>query len=133
MQTSEVQQIILDYIKHAQAAKHSEFRFIRNWLQFKFYRRKRKSFKILLGGLNKSANRLFKAYCQEVTRGEANFNKLLAYQQVQLAIDFYTQELNIINEIIDEYDNYLAAGNFASSFLGAYRSEEDLVDFRNKE
>lgn len=130
MQNPEVQQMLLKIIEHAQTAESTEFHFLRNWAEYRFFISKRRSFKLLIKAVQNGADRLFKNYCKGIVTGESNFTKLLAYQQLLPVIAFYQHELQVIADMLDEYDAYLAKGNFLRSFLGDPRAEADLVDFR---
>lgn len=133
MQDLEVQQMMLTIIEHAQSAKPTEFRFIGNWSEYRFYKGKRRFFKLLIKALQSGTSRLLKQYCASVVTGDTNFNKLLAYQQMQQVVSFYEHELQTVKDMIDEYETYLASGHFLWAFLGDPRAEEDLVDFRKKD
>lgn len=130
MHNTEAQQLILTIIEHAQTSKPSEFHLLRNWTDYKHYKSKRSSFKLLIKVLQRVTDRLFKGYCKSIVAGNENFNKLLAYQQVQQTLSFYSQELLTITDMLDEYDAYLAKGNFFLSFFGEQRAEADMIDFR---
>ena len=107
MTNTDFQQMILKRIEHGQLSEPSEFQLIRNWSDYRYYSEKRRSFKIVVRGLLKGSNRLFKKYCQEITRGNDNINKLLAYQQIQKAINFYLQEIDTFTNMLNEYRGYL--------------------------
>lgn len=130
MNKKEEQQLLTTIFEQANSAKPSEFHFICNWTDYKFYRGKRKSYRLLIRILNKGATRLLRGYCNSVVTGDANFLKLLAYQQLLQVIEFYEKELNTYIDMINEYEAYLFEGNLLWSFLGGYRPEEDLRDFR---
>ncbi len=132
MQHTEVQQILLTLIKHAQSAKFTEFQFLQNLSEYNFYKGKSKSYRILIKILKKSVNKLFRSYCKKIPEGTANFNSLLAYKQINQTIDFYKRELEIIGEMLDEYEAYLLSGYFFCALTGECRREEDLKDFREQ-
>ena len=133
MTNTEFQQMILKIIEYAQITPPSEFRFICNWVEYKYFKGKRRSYKLFAKGLHKGADRLFKAYCEGITEGSANFNKLLAYQQMLQVISFYEREIVTISEMLNEYEAYLLDGIFLNSFIGVPRAEEDLKDYRSED
>jgi hypothetical protein len=134
MATSEFQEMILKVIKHAETAKLSEFQLIATWAEYRNYKGKRKAFKLLVDGLRKSSDRLFKKYCRGVTVGFSNFNTLLAYQRLVSTAEFYKKELAVIDDMLDEYETYLfSQGNLLWAHLGAYRSDADMRDYRKKD
>ena len=130
MCNNETQQMLMTIIEQAKTAKPSEFRFLRTWRDYKFYKGKVRSFKLLVTGLNKTSERLFKKYCKGVFCCESNFNQLLAYQQLQQVIKFYQQELATYTSMVYEYEAYLMEGHLIQSFLGEIRADSDLHDFR---
>lgn len=134
MQNTELQNMLLKIIDHAQTAKLSKFCLITNWKEYRMYKGKYKAFKLLLRGLNKSSDRLFKRYCRGVTVGLSNFNTLLAYQRLCTTKAFYEKELATIADMLDEYETYLFSGaNLLWSYLGFQRLDVDMRDFRKKD
>lgn len=132
MHNTEEQELMTTIIEQAQSGQCTEFRFIRSWSEYRFYRGKRRSFKLLVRALQSGTERLFKSYCDSVIQGSSNFVKLLAYQQMQQIIKFYKTEIETITYMIHEYEAYLTSGHFFWAFLGGQRVEEDLVDFRGR-
>lgn len=130
MCNTETQQLLTTIIDYAKTAKLSEFRFIRNWSDYKFYKDQQSFLKPLVRGLYKTSDQLFKKYCKGVTIGEGNINQLLAYQQLQQITKFYQQELNTYTDMLDEYTSYLMKGHLMSAFLGEPRANADMHDFR---
>ena len=133
MCNEEPKQLILYFIDNAKTAKPSEFHFIRNWKDYRKCVFQRRSFKLLVHALSRTSDRLYKKYLKGVSRGEGNFNQLLAYQQLQLTIKFYQGELDTYTDMVYEYDAYLMEScNFLDSALFGYvRPTEDLHDFRD--
>lgn len=132
MCNEETQQFIMTIIDHARTAKPYEFRFIRNHPDYRFFVKKRRSFKLLIKGLTKTSKRLFKKYCAGVAMGAGNFNQLLAYQQLLAVIEFYKSELEVFTDMVYEYEAYLLEdGNwFSSAILGMTRPVTELRDYR---
>lgn len=133
MTNTDFQQMILKVINYAQTNTQSKFRFICNWTEYRYFRGKRKAYKLFVNGLSKGANRLFKTYCKVIAEGSDNLNKLLAYQQMVQAVTFYRCEIDTINAMLSEYEAYLLDGNFLDSFLGNSRDESNLKDYRNED
>lgn len=103
MLNTETQQMMLTIIEYAKSAKPSEFRLLRNWSDYRYHVGKRRSFKLLVRALQSGSDRLFKNYCKSILCLE-DFNKLLAYKQLQGVIKFYKQELATVTKMIDEYE-----------------------------
>lgn len=131
MQEDEIKQFLISIMEHASTAKLPEFHFIRYWSEYQFCRRKRTSLKLLLKTLRRISKRLFKKYHKSVCKDKGNFNQLLAYQQLQVTMQFYQQELQVYTDMIYEYEAYLMEGNFFAAFLGNIRDYADLRDFRD--
>lgn len=131
MPNTEAYDFMSTIIEHAQSKRFTEFHFIHNWSEYRFYKGKYRTFKFLIKALLKSSNKLFRSYCDEVINGTANFTRLLAYNQMQHVIAFYQQEVATLCNMIYEYEAYLTAGNFLYAFLGGGRADEHLVDFRD--
>jgi lipoate-protein ligase A len=131
MHDTEAQQLLLEIIEHAQEAKLSEFRLITSLGEHKYYRGKVRSYKLLVKGLKKSANRLFKKYCKSVTAGISNLTTLLAYQRLIQTLEFYQKELDTFVNMLDEYETYLFSGNiFWTIAMGMPRTEDQMRDYR---
>lgn len=130
MKDKEIKQLIISVLDFARETKPSEFRLLRTWEDYTLYRRRRTAYRLLIQGLTRTSNRLFKKYCKGASLGEGNVNQLLAYQQLQQALRFYEHELEVFTNIISEFNAYLMKGNLLSSFMGEIRSISDVHDFR---
>lgn len=130
---TDIQQIWLDIIDQAKTTQLTKFRFIHDWSEYKYYKKKRKHYKWLTKTLLRSADNIFKSYCTSTKLGNANVVKLLAYVKLLQTASFYKQELVTITDMVYEYEAYLFEGNFLWAFLGEPRAECDLRDFRDKE
>ena len=118
MQETEVQSIIEQLIQRALKEDYTNFHLISSWTEYKFYLQQQRSLRVVLRVLRNSANFVFKTYCSEVAKGEADFSKFLAYTQFQDYIYFYTKEYEIIKAMNDEYDEYLGnLRNFVSAVI----------------
>ena len=133
MTDNNIQQFILDKIDYAQYASNIKFCFLKSWTEYQDFKNKRKVLKIILKVLRKSAQLLFKEYCKSVISQISDFNKLLAYHQLLIAIEFYEKELSVILDIIYEYEAYLMNSNFLYALFGGVRSPEDMRDFREED
>jgi hypothetical protein len=111
-------------IEQAESGQFTEFHFLQDWSEYKFYRGKYRSFKLLIGALQKNSKVFLKRYSKNIIDGSADFTELLVYQKLQQVITYYKQELEIINNMIREYEAYLANGNFFRAWLGGVRTED---------
>ena len=121
MNDTDATKLILDIITKAKEGSTQPFRSIRYWSEFRYYRKHAWTTKIIIKILRRSANKLFKEYCQDVIAGISDVKKLIAYNQLLDMVDFYRNELETIQAMLNEYDEYLGEGNFWYSFLGGRR------------
>lgn len=121
---NDTKELILDLIERAKAGRHTKFeqlRFFSEYLAaYSVYNATNKVINIL----EYSANNLFKKYCKAVTKHQADVNLILAYKQLQHTVNYYIEELKIINEAIIDYESYLLKGNFIKAVL--FGEERDL-------
>jgi hypothetical protein len=123
MTDQETTQVIQAIIDKAQEGKAQPFRTILYWSEFKYYRGLKKATKLVIKTLRISSKRLLKSYYEDVIAGISDFNKLLAHLQLLDIIDFYQQDLETIQTMLTEYDDYLGEGNFWYSFFGGRRED----------
>lgn len=121
MNDIETKQLILDIINKAQEGKSFKFQYICSWDEFRYYNRLIKSNKLIVKTLQTSANNLFREYCNDVTSGISDVNKLLAYSQLRDVITFYEGDVDTLQKMLDEFDEYIEKGNFLYSILGGER------------
>jgi hypothetical protein len=121
MNNDEAQQILEEILAQAEEGKLTEFRFITSWADFKTCFISYKANKIVIKMLKQSSKRLFKTYCKDVISGISDVTKLLAYNQLDDIIDYYKKELKTLDDMLNEYEEYLWRGNFFYAFLGGER------------
>ena len=90
----------------------------------------RRAHMLLVASIKKSADKLFTKYCKSVTSGEADVLKLLAYGTIRNVLSFYEEELRIISDMVEEYEFYLASGNWWDILFGMPRPYDKLWDHR---
>ena len=123
MNDTETTQLIQAIINKAQEGKAQPYRTILYWSEFKYYRDLKKATKLVIGTLRISSKRLLKSYCEDVIAGISDVNKILGYTQLLDIIDFYQGELETLEAMLTEYDEYLGEGNFWYSILGGRRMD----------
>jgi hypothetical protein len=121
MQETEAQQLILDIINQAQSGQSFKFHFITSWREFRYYSKSARATALLIRTLESSAEKLFKSYCKDVSVGTADVTKLFAYTEIKDIIAFYEQDLETLQKMLDDYDDYLGKGNFLYAFWGGER------------
>ena len=130
MQNTDIQQMLVAIIEHADTKPNVEFKLLTNWSEYKHFQGKRRYLKLLISMLERCSGRMFKKYCKAVACGEASVNTLIAYNQLQWVLCYYEEDLRVINDIIWEYEAYLLEGNYLGAFLGEPRADVDMRDFR---
>ena len=92
------------------------------WSDFRYYRKRATFTKLIIKTLKRAAKNLFKEYYKAVINGISDITKLLAYEQLLDIIDFYKNELDTLNQMLADYDEYLGNWfNFFDALLGGRR------------
>lgn len=125
---NDTKELILKLIEYAKTGEHIKIEQLRFFSEYIAGRVTYRATKKVVEALEYSANNLFKKYCKEVQQHQADVNLLLAYKQLQYTINFYKEELIIINESLIDYENYLREGNFLKAFL--FGEERDIWNIR---
>ena len=128
MQTNE--EFMSGLIHKAEFGEHRQFQFLRSCQEYLRARKVKRAEKLLVDSIEKSADKLFKKYCRDITTGEADVIKLLAYCSTIKVLRFYEEELRIISDMVDEYEYYLAYGNWTDFLFGLQRPIDKLWDYR---
>lgn len=121
MRETEAQEMIALLLNKAQENKHTEIRLITTYREFRAVKKQARALRIVLKILQNSANAVLKLYCKEVEVGEQDITKLLAYSQLLDVYAYYARELEIVNEMITEYDKYLDECDYLATLLGEVR------------
>lgn len=129
MQTSE--NLMSELIDKASSGKHTQFRFLRTWREYSDTKKLKLFHELLIKSIKKSGNRLLNKYCKSIVKGNRDIISLMAYATTLNILKFYEEELDIILDMLDEYEAYLASGNFLNAFLFLdFRSSSELWDHR---
>lgn len=120
MDNQDAEQLLQAILDNAEA-EPSEFRFIKSIYDFQYCLRLYKSTKLVIKVLKKASKRLFKTYCKDIVSGTADVTQLLAVDQLKDVIAFYETELKTIDDMLDEYEDYLWKGNFFYAIMGGER------------
>jgi hypothetical protein len=120
----DTQELLLNLIENAKAGEHTKFvqlrffnEYVGGWATYKATQK-------VADILEDSANTLFKKYCKAIKQHQADVNLILAYKQLQQAVDFYREEQKITKDILVDYENWLFDGNFLKAFL--FGEERDI-------
>jgi hypothetical protein len=121
MEPSDEQQIILEIINQAQSGKSTKFHFIATIEEYLGYCQHITSTKVVIKVLKRAADKLFKSYCKNVIKGHTPVDEILAVAEIREITGFYQKELTTFTEMVDEYRDYLCAGNFFRALMGEHR------------
>ena len=124
------QKITEDIIKRAASGEHVKFEFIRDWQTYRRRKANRTSIRLVIAGLNHSLAVLLRKHCEQVIDGSGSAVNLLVRNVVQTTKSFYEIELAVIEDMINEYETYLANGNWLNAYWGEIRPISELYDSR---
>jgi hypothetical protein len=124
----DTKELLLNLIENARTGEHTKFEQLRFFCEYAGSRVTLRSTEKVTDILEDSANNLFKKYCKAVRQHQADVNLILAYKQLQQAVDFYREEHRIIKDILVDYENWLFDGNFLKAFL--FGEERDIWNIR---
>lgn len=128
MKTNE--DLMSELINKATTAEHVKFQFLRSWREYINTKKIRRAHVLLVSSLRQSANKQFNKYCEAVSAGETKIISLLAYCTTLKVLQFYEEELCILNDMLNEYEWYLFYGNWIDFVLGIPRPVSKLFDHR---
>ena len=123
--------LMSELVYNAESGNHRQFQYLRNYREYFRARQVKRALAILVSSLKQSLNRQLKNYCKAIIVGETDVIKLLAYSTSARVLKFYEEELKTVNDMIIEYECYLANGNWMDFILGNCRPEEKLWDHRS--
>ena len=129
MKTNE--DLISELIYNAESDNHRQFQYLRNYVEYRRAKQIKRTHVILVSSIRQSLTRQFKRYCESITAGETDVIKLLAYCTTNKVLSFYEKELNTINDMLIEYECYLANGNWLDFIFGTQRPSDKLFDHRS--
>ena len=129
MQDNRFHEMTEKLVTHAITGEATKFELLRSWQSYRYYKSLIKAYASILGGLTKGADRLYKSYCRDVTKGVGTTSKVTAYKQMLGVLSFYKNEISTISDMVKEYKLYLLDGHLINSFLGIYRSDQDLRNY----
>lgn len=109
-------ELILELLRRADA-EHTPFEKLYTASGYLTAKVTRRSIKKVINNLNYSAAKLFTKYCKTVTSRRSDVYMLLAYKRLCQAVEFYHQELDIVNKALLDYEEWLWNGNIIRAFV----------------
>lgn len=124
-------QVAEQLIQRAKEGNHTTFEFLCSIEEYFAAREIRAGLRKVVESFTDSRDKLFKAYLRTVERDSGNLDVVLALAELKTVINYYEKELEITEDIIDEYRVYVHSGHIIDTLIGNYRREEDLYDHRS--
>lgn len=125
------QKLLTNIIDYAETGEPITFHFIRTWREYSTIRKSARRTKLLVKSLQASHNKVFKRYCKSIPDRKTSFTQLLVCNTLKSTAAFYLAEYRILQDMIEEFESYLLAGNLLDAILLGYRSENKLWDHRS--
>jgi hypothetical protein len=117
--------------KAIEGGEHSKFEYLTCTAEWWVAKACQRSLRKVIDFFDIVAAKLYVQYCVSVKKGTADFNMLYTYTQYKACQKFYTEELAIIEDMLDEYWAYVGAGHFIDQWI-LFRAREyyEFYDFR---
>lgn len=124
--------LMSDLINTVEQGKHRQFQFLKSWQEYRRAKMIRRTYALLVASISQSARRQFSNYCKAIKAGNTEVIKLLAYCTTIKVQKFYDEELRILSDMIDEYECYLADGNWWDFVFNSKRQLDKMFDHRGR-
>lgn len=128
----EAEKGFIELLHRALEAKQSDFSFIRSWGERAQAKMVKFSYIVAARLFKKIYKTAYKNYVKNVLFGIQIVNNLIIVKQLKQCAEYYQKEAEIVQDMINEYDEYLLNGHIIDALLGNYRPDEDLWDHRGR-
>ena len=122
----------LKLVHRALNSKHSNFEFLRSAQDRTSAKIVRFSYVTVSKMFKKLYESTYKTYLKQVESGEQDLETLMALKQFKHCMEFYDDESKIVDDMLEEYSEYIFSGHLLDMLLGRIRPEEDLWDHRGR-
>lgn len=112
MEITTEQEILSNIIEYTNLNKHISFKAINSWHEYFNIRGRRRIIKLIINSLRAGERKLFKSYCKDVLHNRQQLTKVLICSTLRKSINFYKIDLDIVESMLNEYENYIISGNF---------------------
>ena len=125
MEQNEKQEIVEKLIERAHSGKHMEPEKIRNWPTYKVAGEMQSAISKFIKGAQNGRKAMLKNYLDSVNNGMPNLAFLLSYKEMKRIEDFYTEEYNILFDMMKEYRDYVGLNpvRMVSALMGYDRED----------
>jgi hypothetical protein len=124
------QNLFKELASYTDAGEHTKFNLLRNKQEYKQMKNVRYSLVVLTRYLQTTADRQINNYCKDIINATTDVYKLLAYVYVNKILNFYLKELEIVSDMVYEYECYLSCLNWLDFVLDIQRPLDKLWDHR---
>lgn len=122
----------LELVHRALDSKHSNFEFLRSAQDRTSAKIVRFSYATVSKMFKKLYESTYKTYLKQVELGDQDVETLMALKQFKHCMEFYNDESKIVDDMLEEYTEYILSGHVIDTLLGKVRPDEDLWDHRGR-
>ena len=122
----------LELVHRALDSKHSNFEFLRSAQDRTSAKIVRFSYATISKMFKKLYEATYKTYLKQVELGDQDVETLMALKQFKHCMEFYDDEAKIVDDMLEEYSEYILSGHVIDTLLGKVRSDKDLWDHRRR-
>lgn len=134
IQELSVKQLDELFMSRVRTEKNYEFEYIDNWSEFLLIRRYRKALKEIVNSYRGHWDNLYNSYCKLIPtydNTDDTLTLLLTVKACEACIDYYTHDIQTLNNMLEEYKYYLFSGHLIEQvWQNDYRPKELFWDHR---
>jgi len=128
---TQTQEQYIKMVELAKQNKHFEFTLITSLTHLKNVKVYKNFLKGFLRGIKKSVSKILKTYKNNILTTEDTADCIMFFSDADICLKFYSEELVIIEDMLDEFRSYLWSGHFLDIYLfNRTREEKDMIDMR---
>lgn len=126
------QEFLSELSAFVDSGERTKFRLLQNGKEYWHYRKVRYATKLVIKYLQELSEHQLKSYCKDVTRRASDVYALLAFKHIIRILECYKEEYNTVNGMLDEYECYLASGNWLDFIFNDNRPLDKMFDHRGE-
>lgn len=125
------QEQYIEMVELAKQNKHFEFTLITSLEHLKNVKIYRSLLRGFLRGIKKAVRMILKEYKKNILTTDDTADCIMFISDAEICLKFYSEELVIIEDMIEEFRSYLWSGHFIDTYLfNRTRAEKDMIDMR---
>ena len=125
-------QSFMDLVQRALALKHTNFEFIRSLDHRAGVKIIRFGYATVFKMFKKLYQATYKDYVNQIKFGGQDIQTLLALKQFKHCMEFYDDEVKILDDMLEESSEYVFSGHVLDTLMGRPRTDIDLWDHRGR-